>query len=288
MGSLSIREVDMSTKIGSLKSLSLSIHVILIMGALLMVGPFIWMVLTSLKSIGESTLVPPTIIPKIFRWGNYSEVVTTLPFMIFYSNTIITTFFKTLGQLIFCSMAAYAFARIEFPGRQAIFILFLSVLMVPPQTFLIPQYLIMAKFGWLNSLQALILPGMFSVFGTFLLRQFFMTLPKELEEAARLDGCNHFQIYWRIMLPLAKPGLVALTIFTILWSWNDFLWPLIVNNSPDKMPLSAGLASLNGQYETNYPVLMAGAVLATWPMIIVFVFLQRYFIEGIAMSATKG
>jgi multiple sugar transport system permease protein len=146
----------------------------------------------------------------------------------------------------------------------------------------------MANLGWLNTLQALIVPGVFSAFGTFLLRQFFMSLPVELEEAAKLDGANHFQIYWRVMLPLAKAGMIALAIITIRWSWNDLLWPLIVINSPDKMVLSAGIASLQGQYLTNYPVLMAGAALATWPMVVMFFMFQRYFVEGIALTGTKG
>jgi multiple sugar transport system permease protein len=267
---------------------SLIIHAILIFGSILMVGPFLWMLLTSLKSFGESVQVPPVIWPHTLRWANYHDVTTLLPFGSFYFNTVALTIGRTVGQLVFCSLAAYAFARIEFPGRNAFFILFLSVLMVPFQVFIIPQYIIMEHLGWLNSLKALIVPGMFSAFGTFLLRQFFMGLPKELEEAARLDGANQFVIFWRIMLPLARPGLLALAIFTVLWSWNDFLWPLIVNNSPDKMPISAGLASLEGQYTTNYPVLMAGAVLATWPMVLMFILLQRQFVEGIAITGTKG
>ena len=267
---------------------SLIIHILLIVGALSMVTPFLWMVLTSLKTFGESTQVPPVIIPKDFQWSNFTEIFATLPFLKFYWNTIITTFFKTLGQLLFCSLAAYAFARIEFPGRNFIFIVLLSILMVPSQAYIIPQYLIMVKLEWLNSLQALIVPSLTSAFGTFLLRQFFMTLPSELEDAAKLDGCNHFQIYWKIMLPLAKPGLIAHAIFTILWCWNDLMWPLIVNNSPEMMPLSAGLASLQGQFVTNFPVLMAGSLLASWPMILMFIFLQKYFVEGIALSGTKG
>ncbi len=266
----------------------LAIHAAIIAGALLMVGPFVWMVLTSLKTFGESTQVPPVLVPSRAEWSNYREAIASLPFLAFYRNTILLTIGRTLGQLAFSSLAAYAFARIAFPGRNVLFILMLSVLMVPAQVFFIPQYLIMRDLGWLNTLQALIVPGMFSAFGTFLLRQFFMTLPKELEEAGKLDGANHLQIFWHIMLPLARPGLIALAIFTILWSWNDLLWPLIVNNSPDKLPLSAGLASLRGQYTTNYPVLMAGAVLATWPMIVVFLLLQRHFIEGIVLTGTKG
>ncbi|MGC4379339.1 carbohydrate ABC transporter permease [Fictibacillus sp. Mic-4] len=252
-----------------------------------MVIPFIWMILTSLKTFGETTQVPPVIFPKKIQWHNYSDVFGTLPFLKFYWNTIITTLAKTVGQLFLCSLAAYAFARIQFPGKNVLFILMLTVLMVPGQVFLLPQYMIMVKLGWLNTLQALIVPGLFSAFGTFLLRQFFMSMPKELEEAAKLDGCNHFQIYWHIMLPLAKSGLIALAIFTALWSWNDLMWPLIVNSSPDKMTLSAGLASLQGQHLTNYSLLMAGSVLAIWPMILVFIFLQKQFIEGIALTGSK-
>ncbi|WP_243647141.1 carbohydrate ABC transporter permease [Scopulibacillus darangshiensis] len=252
-----------------------------------MVFPFIWMVLTSLKTFGETTQVPPVIFPEKFQWENYLNVFNSLPFLSFYWNTIVSTLAKVIGQVIFCSLAAYAFARIKFPGRNFLFILMLAVLMVPGQVFLLPQYMIMAKLDWLNTIQALIVPGLFSAFGTFLLRQFFMSLPKEIEEAARLDGCNHFQIYWHIMMPLVKPGLLALAIFTSLWGWNDLLWPLIVNSSPDKMTLSAGLASLQGQHYTNYAILMAGTVLAIWPMILIFIFLQKQFIEGISITGSK-
>lgn len=265
----------------------LLIHIILMVGAAIMIIPFIWMFLTSVKTMGESTMVPPVIFPKQFQWNNYVKVFESLPFLTFYWNTIITTLFKTVGQVMLCSLAAYAFARIEFPGRNLFFMLTLSVLMVPGQVFLIPQYMIMKDLGWLNSLQALIVPGLFSAFGTFLLRQFFMTLPKELEEAAKLDGCNQFRTYWQIMLPLARPGMIALAIFVILWSWNDLMWPLIVNTSPDKMVLSAGLASLQGEHSTNYTILMAGSMMAIMPMIVIFLVFQRSFIEGIALTGSK-
>ncbi len=268
-------------------SKTLLIHIILIVGAVAMVLPFIWMFLTSLKTYAESIHVPPVIIPKDFQWENYKEVFTLLPFFKFMLNTLIVTVLRTAGQLFLCSLAAYAFARIEFPGRNVLFLVALSVLMVPGQVFLLPQYMIMVKLGWLNTLQAVVVPGLFSAFGTFLLRQFFMGLPKELEEAARLDGCNHFQIYWRVMLPLAKPGLVALGIFTTLWSWNELMWPMIVNSSPESMTLSVGLSSLQGQYLTNYPVLMAGSFLAIVPMLILFMILQKQFIEGIAITGGK-
>lgn len=263
------------------------IHLVLILGVVVTVTPFIWMLLTSLKTLGESTQVPPVIFPKKAMWSNYLEVLKTLPFKQFYLNTIISTVFKTVGQLIFCSMAAYAFARINFPLRNIIFVLILSVLMVPGQIFLLPQYMIIQKLGLLNSITALILPGLFSAFGTFLLRQFFMTLPDELEEAAILDGCNHFQIYWKIMMPLAKPGLVSLAVFTALWSWNDLMWPLIVNTATEKLTLSAGLASLQGQHGTNFPLLMSGSVMTVLPMLVLFIIFQKQFIEGIAFTGGK-
>ncbi|GAA3412984.1 carbohydrate ABC transporter permease [Paenibacillus hodogayensis] len=263
------------------------VHLLLIAGALLMLFPFLWMMITSLKTVGESTQVPMVFFPKTPHWVNYSEVTTLLPFGKLYFNTVIVTLLKVAGQLLFCSLAAYAFARIEFPFKNTIFILCLSVLMVPSQVYMLPQFLIMRDFGWLNSLKALIVPGLFSAFGMFLLRQFFMSLPKELEEAAKLDGCNHFQIYYRILLPLTGPGLVAVAIFTSLATWNELMWPMIVNSSPDKMTLSVGLSSLQGQFGTNFPVLMAGSLLALWPMVFLFVFLQKYFVEGISFTGTK-
>jgi multiple sugar transport system permease protein len=271
----------------TIKGKSFLIHSVLIIGAVLMIVPFIWMILTSLKTYAESIHVPPVIFPEKIMLSNYMDVFGLLPFFKFMFNTFIVTLLRTLGQLLLCSMAAYAFARINFPGRNVLFVLALSVLMVPGQVFLLPQYMIMVKLGWLNTLQAIVVPGLFSAFGTFLLRQFFMGIPKELEEAARLDGCNHFQIYWRIMLPLAKPGLIALGIFTVLWSWNELMWPMIVNSSLEAMTLSVGLSSLQGQYATNYPILMAGSFLAILPMLVLFMFLQKQFIEGIAITGGK-
>ena len=277
----------MEKSVQSMKRKSLLIHFILILGSIAMIIPFIWMILTSLKTYAESVQVPPVIMPSDFQWSNYKEVFVLLPFFEFMFNTFIVTVLRTAGQLFLCSLAAYAFARIHFPGRNVFFIITLSVLMVPGQVFLLPQYMIMVKLGWLNTLQAIIVPGLFSAFGTFLLRQFFMGLPKELEEAARLDGCNHFQIFWKIMLPLAKPGLIALGIFTTLWSWNELMWPMIVNSSPEAMTLSVGLSSLQGQYATNYTILMAGSFLAVLPMLVIFFILQKQFIEGIAISGGK-
>jgi multiple sugar transport system permease protein len=266
---------------------NLGVHTILIASALAMVAPFIWQIITSLKSLSNATKVPPSLLPE-GRWDNYSKVFDVLPFGHQFLNTVLMAGLRTIGQVLFCSMAAYAFARLRFPGRNVLFGVLLSVLMVPPQLFIIPQYQIMSSLGWLNSLQALVVPGLFSAFGVFLLRQFFLGLPKELEEAAAIDGAGPVRIYWSIVLPLARPGLVALALLVLLWSWNDLFWPLVVNTDPGKMTLSAGLASLQGQFQTDYPVLMAGSLLASLPIIAIFTLLQRQFIQGIATSGIKG
>ncbi|GAA0235767.1 carbohydrate ABC transporter permease [Cryptosporangium japonicum] len=263
------------------------VHFLLTIGALAMVAPFVWQFLTSLKTLEHATSVPPTIVPD-GQWSNYTKVFDLVPFGSQFLNTVVMVAARALGQVLMCSLAAYAFARLRFPGRTVLFGLFLSVLMVPPQLFIIPQYEIIADLGWLNSLPALIVPGLFSAFGTFLLRQFFLGLPAELDEAARLDGANPLRIWWSVMVPLARPGMIALGILTTIWSWNDFFWPLVVNNDPEKMTLSAGLASMQGQFLTDYPLLMAGSLLASLPVIAVFVVLQRQFVEGIALTGTKG
>ena len=263
------------------------IHIALILATLFMVIPFVWMVLTSFKTLPESIQVPPKIMPKSFNLKSYSDVLTLLPFLTFYLNTVIVIAVRVVVSTFFAAMAAYAFARIKFPGRDILFMFVLIQMMVPVQLFIIPQYLLVQKLGLLNSIPALILPGIVTAFGTFLLRQFFMGLPDEVEEAAVIDGANRWQIFIKVMLPLAKPGMISLSIFTALFAWKDLMWPLIVNADIEKMPLSAGLASLVGQFATNYPVLMAGSVLAIIPMIIVFVIFQKQFVGGIALSGGK-
>ncbi|WP_345762088.1 carbohydrate ABC transporter permease [Diaminobutyricibacter sp. McL0608] len=264
------------------------VHVLLSVGALIMVFPFVWQVLTAFKTFAGSVQVPPQIIPSPWLFTNFAAVFESIPFGQMFLNSVVLTVGRTLGQVVLCTMAGYAFARIPFKGRNVVFIVFLSVLMVPSQLYLLPQYEIVQALGWLNTLQGLIVPGIFSAFGTFLMRQFFMSMPVELEEAARIDGANVWQTFWRVMLPLAKPGIVALTVFTVLWSWNDLLWPLVITTDPDKMPLSVGLAQMVGIHLTNFPILMASALLATIPMLITFAILQKQFIQGIAFSGTKG
>lgn len=270
-----------------IKKGNLLIHIILILGAVVMILPFVWMVLTSLKTLGESTQIPPKIFPDKMQFSNYTEVLRLLPFGKFYLNTILMIIFRVIGSVLFSAMAAYAFARLNFPGKNFFFSLVLLQMMVPGQLFIIPQFLLVQKLGLLNTVTALVIPGIVSAFGTFLLRQFFMGIPKELEEAAKLDGCSIGRTFFSIMLPLANSGLVALGIFTALFAFKDLMWPLIVNMSIDKMTLSAGLASLQGQFSTNFPQLMAGSLLAVWPMLLIFVIFQRKFIEGIATTGGK-
>ncbi|GIO90844.1 carbohydrate ABC transporter permease [Paenibacillus lactis] len=270
------------------KTSRLAAHLLLAVGALVMIIPFLWMLSTSVKSFADSMSVPPKWLPTEWRFDNYARVIDSIDFGTYYLNTVIVTLGRTAGQLVLCSLAAYAFASLRFPFKNTIFLALLAVLMVPSQVVMIPSFVIMREFEWLDTFYVLIVPGIFSAFGTFLLRQFFMTLPKDLEEAAKIDGCSYFRIYWNIYLPLSKAALVSLAIFTILASWNDLLWPLIMTSSEEMRVLSIGISSFQGQHSTDYPLLMAGAVMATLPIIILFIFLQRYFIEGIAMNGIKG
>lgn len=264
------------------------VHILLILGSVSMIMPFAWMILTSLKSLSESMTIPPTLIIQDVKWSNYSDVINKLPFVKFYINTLLMIVFRVAFAVVFSAMAAYAFARIQFPGRSLFFMLVLIQMMIPSQIFIIPQYMIVSKLGLLNTISALVIPGAVSAFGTFLLRQFFLGLPTELEEAAILDGCSRWKIFSKIMLPLARSGCVSLGIFTALFAYKDLLWPLIANIDIDKMTLSAGLASLQGQYSTNYPQLMAGAMVAIWPMLIIFMIFQKQFIQGIATTGSKS
>jgi multiple sugar transport system permease protein len=262
-----------------------AVHTVLIAASLVMATPFLWQVVTSLQSLGDATRVPADLLPR-GQWSNYRQVFGMLPFGRQFLNTVIVAVARAAGQVLFCSMAAYAFARFRFPGRKVLFALVLSVLMVPPQLLIVPQYQLMASLGWLDSLRALVAPGLFSAFGVFMVRQFLLGLPREMEEAARIDGAGPVRVFWSIVLPLARPVLIALGLLTLVWSWNDLLWPLVVNTDPDRMTLSAGLISLQGQFQTDYPVLMAGSLLASLPVIGVFLLAQRRFVHGVAQAAT--
>ena len=264
------------------------VYLLLAVLAVIMVIPFVWTILTAFKTQSEALKVPPQILPSSWSFRNFEAVTEALPFANFFWNTFLMVFFRVLGSVFFSALAAYAFARLEFPGKSIFFAVILMQMMVPGQIFILPQYMIVSKLGWLNTVQALVLPGIVSTFGTFLLRQFFMSLPKDLEEAAVLDGCSIWKTFWKIMLPLTKPGLVSVAIFTALFAWKDLMWPLIVNMSIEKMTLSSGLATLMGQYSVDYPQLMAGSLIAIVPMVIIFLIFQKQFVEGIATSGTKG
>lgn len=253
-----------------------------------MAFPFAWQIIMSLSTNQQIMSITPVLWPGELRWGNFVEVFIRLPFMSQLSVSVIITVLRVAGQVVFCALAGYAFARMRFTGRTVLFALILSILMVPSQVYLIPQYQLIQGFGLLETPLGIALPGMFSAFGTFLMRQTFVNLPVELEEAARLDGANPMQTFARIMLPLAKPGLSALVITCVLWSWNDLLWPLIVTTRATSMPLSAGLATMQGHTTTDYSVMMAASLLAMAPVLALFLALQRRVIDGLAFSGMKG
>ena len=263
-------------------------HVCLIAASILAFGPFVWMFLTSVKTYEETIRIPLKVLPEAAQWVNYSIVSDKLNFPRLYMNTIVVTLLMIVGQMLIVTICAYAFSRLHFPGRDVLFLGMLALMMVPGQIFIIPRFRLMVKLGLTNTLAGLALPGLFNIFGVFLMRQFFSTLPRELDEAARIDGCSVFRIYWNVLLPLVKPGLTTLAILTMLNAWKDLMWPLINNSRADQMTLAAGLAMLIGEHTTYYEQVMAGAVIAVLPLIVLFVIFQKQFVEGIAHSGIKG
>ena len=264
------------------------LYIVLILIAVIMVVPFLWMLSTSLKTQYDAVKIPPVWIPDPPQWENYVRLFTEQPLFQFMLNTIKIVFFVVLGQLFFSSLAAYSFARISFKGRNVVFFLYIATLMVPGQVTMIPTYLMFAKAGLTDNHLALILPAFFSAFGVFLLRQFFMSLPRELEEAAEIDGCNPFMTYWRIMLPLVVPAMLTLGVFTLMNTWNDYMGPLIYLSSPEKYTMTLGIAYFKGVYTTQWNLVMAGSIVSVMPILIAYLCAQKYFIEGIAFSGVKG
>lgn len=262
-------------------------HLVLATGGLVMAFPFLWQIIMSLSTNAEVQSVTPTFWPEHLQWDNYVAVFQRLPFLDQLRTSVLITVVRTLAQILFCTLAGYAFARMRFRGQGVLLALILSILMVPSQAYLLSQYQIVQGLGLLNTLGGLVLPGLFSAFGTFLMRTAFLAMPTELEEAARLDGANPVQIFWRIMLPLARPTISVLAITAVLWSWNELLWPLVVSTYSDRMPLSAGLATLISDRTTDYPVVMAASLLAMAPVLIMFIVLQRRVIDGLASSGLK-
>ena len=262
-------------------------YLALIVGAIIMIFPFVWMILTSSKSVPESMQIPPTFFPAQWITDNFKDAIASLPFMNLYLNTALMIVFRVICAVVFSSMAGYAFAKLQFRGKNILFGIILVQMSLPSQIFIIPQYQMVAKMGLANTIFALVFPGIVSAFGVFFLRQTYMGIPVEIGEAAYLDGCNQWQTFVKVMFPLTGTSVAALTIFTAVFAYGDLMWPLVVNSDLNMMTLSSGLATLRGQFTTNFPVLMAGSLLAMLPMVILYLMFQRQFIEGIASTGGK-
>ncbi len=265
------------------------VYVILVLMAIIMLVPFIWMILTALKTNQEAISVSPFyIFPQSgWHWENFITVWKSYNFVTLYKNTILMIVLRVVCACLTATMAGYAFGRLEFPGKKFFFALVLIQMMIPSQIFIIPQYLMVSKLHLLNTVAGLVFPGMVTAFGTYLLKTAYQGLPKELEEAAAMDGANVVQRFLFVMLPLTRSSMISLGIFTSLFAFKDLMWPMIVCTNSSTTTLSAGLAKMQGQYGSDYPAMMAGAVLAIVPMIIIYIIFQKQFVEGIATSGGK-
>ncbi|MCX7919693.1 MAG: carbohydrate ABC transporter permease [bacterium] len=259
-------------------------------GAILFILPFLWMVSTSLKDSTAVFTFPPKWIPQPIKWSNYPESWTLLPFTRFLINTCIITFSCIIGQVVSAALVAYGFARIPFKGNRILFLILISTMMLPGQVTMIPSFLIFKALHWIDTFKPLIVPAFFGggAFFIFLLRQFFLTIPRDLDEAATIDGCNKFDIFWRIILPLSKPALATVVVFSFIGHWNDFMGPLIYLNSEHNFTLAVGLNLFQGYHTTAYNLLMAASLIVLAPVLIIFFLAQRYFIEGITLTGIKG
>ena len=263
-------------------------YALLLALAALFVIPFFWVGLCSLKSAQQIYLPPPNWWPKPVVWQNYRDIFLRLPFGLFFRNSFLIAVTATIGQLLSSSLVAYSFARIRFRGREFFFVLLLATMMVPPQVTMIPMFLMFREIGWTDSFLPLIVPQFFGgAFNVFLLRQFFRSIPYELDEAALIDGCSKFGVYWRIVLPLSKPALIVVAIFTFLWHWKDLMGPLIYLDSMNKRTIALGLAYLRNPYETGWHLIMAASVAALIPVLILFFIGQKYILEGITLAGVK-
>lgn len=264
-------------------------YVVLIVVAFIMLVPFAWMILTALKTNQEAISVSPFYIfpHNGWHWETFGEVWKSYNFVLLYKNTLLMIFFRVLCACLTATMAGYAFGRLRFPGKKFLFSLVLIQMMIPSTIFIIPQYLMVSKLGWLNTCAGLVFPGIVTAFGTYLLKTGYQGLPRDLEEAAGIDGCNIGQKFLLIMMPLTRSSMVSLGIFTALFAFKDLMWPMIVCSSVETTTLAAGLAKAQGQYSNNYPQMMGAAVLAVIPMIIIYVIFQKQFVEGIATSGGK-
>ncbi len=271
-----------------LQPLRLLSYLLLTAGALVMLIPFLWMLSTAFKDPGSAFVYPPQWIPEQLTLESFREVWTKVPFGRYLFNSAFVAVTVTIGEVLTSALAAYAFARLRFPGRDKLFLLYLATLMIPGQVTIIPNFVIMRYLGWINTYQGLIIPSAFTALGTFLLRQYFLSIPRELEESARIDGASYFQIWWRIILPLAAPALATVAVFSFMGSWNGFLWPFIMVSTPEMRTLTVALRSFQTEYGTEWTLLMAGSLLALLPMLIIFLAAQRYFVRGIATTGLGG
>ena len=279
--------MNRTTRIGGKSAATVITYACLIIGSVIMIFPFVWIILTALKSMSESVRIPPTFFPEVPYFENFQYALTSLPFGKLYINTALMVLGRVVCAIVFSSMAGYAFAKLHFKGKNVLFALVLIQMMMPSQIFVIPQYEMLSKVGMTESIFALIFPGLVSAFGTFFLRQAYMGIPDEIAEAAYLDGCNQWQAFYKVLFPLTGSAIAALTIFTAVFAYADLMWPLVVNTDINLMTLSSGLATLKGQFTTNYPVLMAGSLFAMVPMLVLYLIFQRKFIEGIALTGGK-
>jgi len=266
----------------------LFVFILLVLVGITTTIPFIWMVLTSFKTHIETLSIPMTFFPARFMWENYVDVFNRFNFLTYYRNTVMVAAGVAIPQILLSAMAAYAFARLEFPGKNIIFVSLMAALMVPMQMILVPRFVLMMQLGWVDTLTGVIVPTIPSIFATFFIRQHIMTIPKELDESAYIDGCGHPRIFASIILPLCKPTLAAMAILAVTFAWNSLLWPLIVLNSMSNFTLPLGINAFRGQFATYYNFMMAGATVSVVPILIVFLVGQRYFLEGIATTGIKA
>jgi len=262
---------------------------LLAFGSVFMLLPFWVMVITSLMDAQQILQTPPELFPWPLHWENYTRLFETVPMLRYFTNSIIVSVVTTSVHVLLCAMAAYAFARMQFPYKNIVFFFFLITLMIPPYVNIVPLFFIMKTFHWIDTYWALIVPGLFGAFGVFLLRQWFQGLPLELEEAARMDGCNPWHIFWHVALPLSTPALAALAIFVFIGSWNSFMWPLIITHSESMRTLPVGIAALQSSFrnDTDWAVLMAASTLSVLPVIGVFLAGQKHFLRGLLMGSVK-
>ncbi len=283
-----VQSRPMRVRVGTVLGRTLR-YAVLVFGALFVLMPFVWMLSSALKDQGAIFAYPPNVVPEEPRWENFRQILEVVPFGRYFSNSTLIAGLSVVGQLLSCSMAAFAWARVPFRGRNLLFLTLMAALIIPPQVTLVPLFIMMNEVGWIDTYYPIILPfWLGGAFGTFLLRQFFLSIPRDLEDAAKIDGAGPWRIYWTIYLPLCKPALATVAIFTFLLQWNELLRPLIFLSSPEKLPLTVGLAALRSQYSTAWNLIMAGALISVVPVLVLFVLAQRYFVQGVTSSGLKG